>query len=265
MLTFRQLVKGLEKLEIPRDRPVMVHASLSAFGEVHGGADTLLGAILVVAPRVMMPAFTYRTMIVPEIGPPDNGITYGEGHDRNLMAEFFRPDMPVDPLIGRVAEKLRQHPRAVRSAHPILSFVGIGVDEALKAQTLQEPLAPVRVLTESQGSVLLLGVGQTSNTSIHYAEKLAGRKQFVRWALTTHGVVQCPGFPGSSDGFEQITPYLNDVTRREEIGMATVQAIPLPDLIATARRLMQSDPRALLPLHSNDLRVRDALRAAGKA
>ncbi len=263
MLTFRQLLKSIRQLDIPPNAPVIAHASLSAFGEIHGGAETLLGALMTACPRVMMPAFTYKTMIIPEVGPENNGMEYGTGGDRNKMAEFFHPDMPVDPLMGRVPERLRRHPSAKRSLHPILSFTGVGVEDALAAQTLDEPLAPIGVLAESEGYVLLLGVDHTVNTSIHYAEKLAGRKQFIRWALTPKGVVACPGFPGCSDGFNQIAPHLEDVTRRVLAGRARVQAIPLTELLATARRLIEMNPRALLPETSSDPRVRDTLRAAG--
>jgi aminoglycoside 3-N-acetyltransferase len=61
---------------------------------------------------------------------------------------------------------------------------------------LDDPLAPVGALAEENGTVLLIGVNHTVNTSIHYAEKIAGRKQFIRWALTPQGVRECPGFPG---------------------------------------------------------------------
>ena len=263
MLTFRQLLKSIRQLNIPPDAPVIAHASLSAFGEVHGGAETLLGALLTACPRVMMPAFTYKTMVIPEVGPENNGMEYGTGEDRNKMAEFFRPGMPVDPLMGSLPERLRRHPKAKRSSHPILSFTGVGVDEALAAQTLEEPLAPIGALAEEGGYVLLLGVDHTVNTSIHYAEKLAGRKQFIRWALTPKGVVACPGFPGCSDGFNQIEPHLEGVARRVTAGWARLQAIPLQDLLATARRLIEMNPRALLPDSSSDPRVRDTLRAAG--
>jgi len=263
MLTFRQLLKAMQGLGVPAETPVIAHASLSAFGEVHGGAETLLGAMLTAFPRLMMPTFTYRTMVTPEVGPEHNGLRYGSGEGINQTAQFFHPDMPADPLMGRVAERLRRSPRARRSMHPILSFAGIGVDEALAAQTLHEPLAPIGVLLEAGGYVLLLGVDHTSNTSIHYAERLAGRKQFVRWALTPRGVVECPGFPGASDGFNQIEPHLEGTVRRIPVGKTRIQAIPLQTLIRTARQLIETAPQALLPPNSADLRVQDTLLAAG--
>ena len=246
MITFRHLVAALRGLEIDPRRPVIAHASLSAFGEVQGGAETVLGALLYWLDTLIMPAFTYKTMVVPEIGPEENGMAYGSHRDANLMTQFFSPNMPVDRLMGVLPEALRRHPKSSRSSHPILSFVGVNAEEYLACQTLAEPLKPIGALVEAQGWVLLLGVDHMVNTSIHYAERLAGRKQFVRWALTTHGVVECPRFPGCSDGFNRISPHLTQVARHAQIGSAQVQAVPLVDLISTVKTIIEADPLALL-------------------
>ena len=246
MIGFREIASGLRSLGLDPARPVIAHASLSAFGEVRGGAETLLGALLSSQRAVMMPAFTYKTMIVPEVGPPNNALMYGGGENPNRMAEFYHPDMPVDRLIGAVAEALRRSPLARRSSHPILSFTGIGVDDALDAQTLAEPLAPIGKLVEERGWVLLLGVDHTVNTSIHYAERLAGQASFVRWALTPEGVVECPSFPGCSQGFQALGPDLEGVNRRARAGNATLQAVPLVALMERVRSRIANDPLALL-------------------
>lgn len=250
MLTFRELHSAFRQLGIDRDCPVIAHASLSAFGDIQGGADALLGAMLAAFDQVLMPAFTYKTMLVPELGPEGNGVEYGAGRDRNLMAEFYRPDMPVDRLMGAVPEALRRHDRAERSHHPILSFVGVNARPFLAAQTLEEPLAPVGRLAQQGGWVLLLGVNYTVNTSVHYAEKLAGRKQFVRWALSPSGVVECPGFPGCSDGFEALAPRMAPFTRKVKVGGAQggaqIEAVPLIELVQTVREWIAEDPLALL-------------------
>ncbi len=246
VVTYRDLVAGLRALDLGRDRPVIAHASLSAFGEVRGGAETVLGALLMTLGGVMMPAFTYKTMVIPETGPENNGITYGSGRDLNQMAEFFRPEMPVDRMMGVVAERLRQHAQAQRSVHPILSFAGVGVTKALQAQTIADPLAPIGVLVEQDGWVLLLGVDQTVNTSIHYAEQLAGQKGFVRWALTLGGICECPRFPGCSLGFEKASPWLKGMTRSILIGDALVQALPLRPMVQILVELLQRDPLSLV-------------------
>ena len=171
---------------------------------------------------------------------------YGRGRDQNLMAEFFKPDMPVDTTLGVVAELLRRQPGAHRSLHPILSFTGIQVDAALARQTLAEPWAPIAALEEQGGWVLLMGVNHTSNTSIHYAELLAGRPQFTRWALTYEGVRECPGFPGCSNGFEKAAVWLENLTHRVQIGTAVVQALSLSAMVERIVAVIHKDPLAFL-------------------
>jgi aminoglycoside 3-N-acetyltransferase len=261
-IRLQELLVGFRSLELG-DKPVIVHASLSNFGHIHGGAGTLVGALLAAFPSVVMPAFTYKTMIVPPCGPQDNAVRYGSGRDANRMAEFFEARMPADPLMGEAAETLRKHPNARRSTHPILSFAGVNARAALAAQSLADPFAPIALLEKQEGWMLLLGVDHTVNTSIHYAEKLAGRKQFVRWALTPQGVRECPGFPGCSAGFQSIAPGVERVTRRVQIGDALAQAVPLKMLFKAVIARIKNDPLALLCQQAdcercNEIRMRYA-------
>ncbi len=245
MLTSEHFNSAFASLELGY-KPAIVHAALKSFGAIHGGAETVLGALLAAVRGLMMPAFTYKTMIFPEVGPPNNGFTYGSQRDLNRMAEPFHYQMPVDPMIGTLSETLRQYPGAMRTSHPILSFVGFHANDALVTQTLYNPLAPIGWLADHDGWVLLLGVNHTVNSSIHYAEKLAGRRQFVRWALMKKRIVECPGFPGCSDGFEAIRPDIEPVTRRVEVGNSFIEAIPLHLLLQTVEKRIKRDPLALL-------------------
>lgn len=260
MIGFSDLVSAFRKLDILPGVPLVAHASLSAFGPVAGGAQTVVAALLEVFPALIMPGFTYKTMVIPDDGPPDNALVYGAYTDANRQAQFFRPNMPVDRLIGAVPEALRLLPQARRSLHPILSFIGVNADRFLDCQSVAEPLGPFRLLVDANAWVLLLGVDHTANTAIHYAERLAGRKQFVRWALTPAGALECPGFPGCSDGFNAIAPRLAYAVRREWAGQAPMQAIPMVDLVGVARAWLEADPLALLCDHSYCERCQ-ALRA----
>ena len=246
MVSYREFVNVFRDLGLDGKQPVIVHSALSSIGEIRGGAETVLAALNTVAQGVMAPTFTFKTMVTPEAGPPDNAIVYGSGKDLNRMGEFFRPDKPADPLMGVVPETLRTSPHARRSNHPILSFAGVGVARALDAQTMEDPLAPIQVMAEENGVVLLIGVDHTVNTSIHFAERMAGRRQFTRWALTPQGIKECPRFPGCSDGFEQAVPFLSSFTRTARVGGATVRAIPLDRMIMTIADLVRNQPQALL-------------------
>jgi aminoglycoside 3-N-acetyltransferase len=258
MLTFADFKTALDSLELGK-KPAIAHASLKSFGDIQGGPETVLEALLASVSGLAMPAFTYKTMIIPEVGPPNNGVTYGRYRDLNRMAEPFYSDMPVDPLIGILAETLRCYPGATRTAHPILSFAGVNVDSVLNAQTINNPFAPIGWLADHGGWVLLLGVDHTVNSSIHYAEKLAGRRQFVRWALTKQRIVECPGFPGCSEGFETIRPEIGHVTRRVEIGSSFIEAIPIHPLLRAVEMRINKDPLALL-CQRDDCERCDAVR-----
>ena len=244
-LDYSELKYAFEDLDLA-DKPVIVHASLRPFGYIKSGVDAVLRAMLTSFKSVVMPAFTYKTMVTPEVGPPDNGITYGSERDLNKMAQSFSLNMCVDPMIGILAETLQIRPFATRTDHPILSFTGIRADEFLIKQTLAEPLAPIGALADADGWVVLINVDHSVNTSIHYAEKLAGRKQFVRWAITGNRIVECPGFPGDSEGFDAIAPLVEKFTRRVEIGGTLVQAVPLKSLIKAVVEELYKNPFALL-------------------
>ncbi len=241
----RDLVLGLRDLRLG-NAPVIVHSSLKSLGQVRGGAEAVVSALAAVFSSVMVPTFTYQTMLTPLTGPEDNAIRYGSGQSQNQLAEFFTPGMPAHALMGIIPETLRKHPLARRSTHPILSFAGLNAGTFLRSQWLGDPLAPLGLLEKQDGWVVLLGVDHTVNTSIHYAEKLAGRRQFIRWALTPRGVVECPAFPGCSAGFQDVAPELEKYTRRVQLGAAQVHALPLTMLFKVVISRIKKDPLAML-------------------
>jgi aminoglycoside 3-N-acetyltransferase len=246
-----------------QETPVIAHASLKPFGFIQGGAEAVLEAMLASFGSVVMPTHTYKTMIIPDLGPPNNGIVYGSGKDKNKMAEPFHLDMPVDPMMGILPETLRCHPSAIRTAHPILSFAGVNADHILFTQTLYEPLAPIGALAEQDGWVVLINVDHTVNTSIHYAEKLAGRKRFIRWALAEDHVAECPNYPGDSTGFQAIEEHIRFDMRRVEFGESFIQAVPLKRLFEVVQLLIKKDPLALL-CERTDCERCMAVRATGR-
>jgi len=246
MISYRDITSGLQRLNIDRSAPVIVHASLSSFGEIRGGASSIVGSLLSTFDKIILPTFTYQTMIIPEIGPPDNGIDYGSGREQNQNAEFFRADLPVDRRIGVVAETFRVSTGALRTLHPILSFAGVNVDPCLDSQTLADPLSPIGYIADAGGYALLLGVDHRANTSIHYAERMSNRKQFIRWALTPKGVKTCSRFPGCSESFNEIVPEIRAIYLRVQVGNTWIQAIPLSIMINSIQRMISKDPFALL-------------------
>ena len=242
--------KGLRELGLGPGSRVLVHAWLPALGPVRGGAESVVGALAALGGLVIMPVFTPRCRVWPRVGPTHNAAAYSGHDDENALAEIFRPSLPADASQGAVAEALRHMPGAVRSLHPLYSFaaLGAGAERAMAAQSLAEPLGVLAHLadTDAGADVLLLGADQTANVAIHEAERRAGRKQFIRWALTSKGAVECAGCPGCSDGFNALTPHLRPISQVTQIGNARVERLPLNELLQTVEALMRRDPTALL-------------------
>jgi len=267
MPTYTEIRAAFESLGL-NDAPVIAHSSLGSFGLVDGGAQMVVQAFIDSFGGVIMPSHTYKAMIVPMTGPENNAMDYGVPDPLNPNPEFFTPFMPADKLMGVIPETLRLRPGSKRSTHPILSFTGFEADEILTTQTLQDPLAPIQALAEQNGWVILAGVDHTVNTSMHLAEKLAGRRQFSRWALVrdvlsraaplriagrnfastsvNERVEECPGFPGCSAGFQAIARDMQPFTRRAQAGNAAIQAVPLAALIHAVISKINQDPKALL-------------------
>ena len=245
MVDHDTLKSAFQELDLAKNS-VIVHASLRPFGYIQNGADAVLQALLESVQGVIAPTFTYRAMITPEVGPANNGLSYGDDEYYNREARPFTMEMPADSLMGILPETLRNHPLAKRTTHPILSFAGIGADHLLDTQTLHEPFAPIAAMADVDGWVVLINVDHTVNTSIHYAEKLAGRRQFIRWALLKDRVVECPNFPGDSSGFNAIAKHIHPDTRRVILEDAFIQAVPLRKLFEIVEKILKHDPLALL-------------------
>ncbi|MBN1886992.1 MAG: AAC(3) family N-acetyltransferase [Thermoflexales bacterium] len=263
LISYRDIVVGLRELDLGTDSKAIVHANLPALGELRGGVETLVGALTASCGTVVTPAFTYQCLVVPPDGPPDNGMDYGGDEAQNPHVEFFQADLPVHESLGPFAEALRRHPQALRSTHPVLSFAAVGQHAAdiVAAQSAAEPWGPLAWLYDNGGDVLLIGAGHTANVTLHLAEKKAGRKQFIRWAVDENRAYRLEGFPGCSRGFDAIAPRLSWITQQAGLGEATIQRIPVRELVDTAVDTMRIDPAALL-CSRDDCRLCSAVRAS---
>jgi aminoglycoside 3-N-acetyltransferase len=246
MLGFRELVNRLQQLGISKQYPVIAHIDPDLLKKVRGGANTLVGALLTATDNVILPAFTTRTMVIPETGPANNALEYGSGRESNLNVEIFTDELAADEPYSEIADILHHYPGAFRSSHPVLSFAGLGMNTALDAQNIHQPYAPIKSLMDLKGMVVLMGVDQTRNFSIHYAEYMAGRKQFTRWALSAEGTLECDPFPGCPEGFNKLNIHIETIKHQINLADQIWQAYPLQELIKLSTELLKKDPFSLL-------------------
>jgi len=205
---------------------VVVHASLRAVGlDANEVIDALLEAV---GPDglVVMPTFTY-----------DN--------------ESFAPDLPG--RTGALAEVFRCRPDALRSAHPTYSVAAVGRGAAELLEGHEQAGAtgsdsPLGRVAASGGYVLLLGVGQTANTTVHVGEFHAEAPYLdipfdPGWP--PHGADR---FPGCSRAFGAIERPLRErqAIRDGKVGGALAQLVPGAAVIEVTVELLRADPAALL-------------------
>ncbi len=246
MLTYRDFILAFSELGLTQSSRIIVHSNLDTAGEVEGGTEAMLGALLASCEVLLTPAYTHGSVVVPSVGPSENAIEYGASDTENLEAEFFHPDMLVDEYLGDLPGTILKLQDAGRSSHPILSFAGIRAAEPLARQTLAEPFGPIAWLAEFDGDILLIHADHTWNESLHYAEQLAGRQTLTRWALTENGVVECTHIPGCSRGFEAIRARITGELQQTSIESTRIDLVPVRDLMNIAAGWIREDSRALL-------------------
>ena len=228
-VTRNDVEAGLRELGLSAGDRVMVHSSLSSFGHVEGGPQTVIDALMrVVGPTgtILMPSFNH--------GAP------------------FRDDGPglFDPSTtpttnGAIPDRFWRTEGVERSLNPTHAFAAWGrdADELVRDHHLGTTMgagSPLHRLWQSGGLVLLLGVGFRANTFHHVVETVTdapclGRRMEAYPVRLPDGTIERLRTWGWRDGTCPIT----DETRYEEplratgavreirIGEATCTLVPM--------------------------------------
>jgi aminoglycoside 3-N-acetyltransferase len=259
-ITAHDLEDALNQLGVSQHRDIIAHSSLSAFGFVQGGAPTVIDVLQRNSRTLVMPAFTYYTLVWPDSKKSSDWPNYPPAD-----GPTWRPDSPVSHDIGRIPQQYLELYQAVRSQHPALSFASLGqnTNQILTSQTLEHPYAPVGMLYALDADIILLGVDHRSNTTIHYGEYLAGRPMLERYAYFRGNLVRT-FFPNCSAAFNAIQGHLSTL-EVVGVGKAQVQRMRVRDVVDTTVKMLARDPEAML-CNYNGCRcqhVRDKIRKQG--
>lgn len=228
-------------------RPVCLHSSLSSFGSVDGGAGTVVDAFLECGATLLVPTFSWEAFAVaplPDMRLPRNGTDYNNKVDRDSGRVFSTADDDIDRSMGAIPAAVVGRSRRRRGDHPLCSFSAVGPDAAAltSGQTAIDVYAPLAVLAESGGVVVLAGVGMNRMTLLHYAEEVAGRALFRRWARGVHGDIRMVAVGGCSGGFERLAGRLEAVETRVRVGDSAWRVFPAQDAIGIAVAAIKRDP-----------------------
>jgi aminoglycoside 3-N-acetyltransferase len=129
--------------------------------------------------------------------------------------------------------------------HPATSFCAKGpnTDILLRNHPIEDGLgvdSPLGVLYKLEASILLIGVGHESNTSLHLAECLSGTRPRKKegaamildgkreWVWYSDIDYDSSGFPEIGRQFEQSLP---ECVRRAKVGSADSRLLPVKQLV----------------------------------
>jgi aminoglycoside 3-N-acetyltransferase len=230
-------------------KPVFLHSSLSSFGKVAGGADAVIGAFPAEGCTLLVPSFSSGFEIAP---PPHlqferNGWAYGETVDTPTGGDerIYNPDSnEIDKYMGAIPTAVLACAGRARGSHPHDSFAGIGplAAEIIGSQAPLDVYAPFRSLIRLGGFVLLAGVGLTRMTLLHMAEKEAGRNLFRRWAKDEDGNPITVEVGGCSEGFGNLSSYLEPVVETTLVGQSKWLLFPAGPALELAADAIRERP-----------------------
>jgi aminoglycoside 3-N-acetyltransferase len=232
---------GLRELGLKRGDIVGVHSSLSSFGHVEGGADTVIDALL-------------ETVEV-------QGNVVMSTHSANLSEDKRTPEMiamgvswlfkilPYNPdtapvRTGTIPETFRKRKGVIRGSDPSNSVAALGP----KARKLSEGWHKV---LELDGYILLLGVGLEVCTAMHLAEK---RVQFPKrilekitppkWLIEKYPSTEWEWDFGPYPDFAKLEePCLErGIMKTVKVGEATLKLIRLRELIDLYVKYLKKNP-----------------------
>ncbi|MBE7001532.1 MAG: AAC(3) family N-acetyltransferase [Ruminococcaceae bacterium] len=162
MLTKSDIADVLNKMNVPRDKPVMVHTSLRSIGPMEGGGQMLLDALI-----------EHCTAEGGLLCIPTHSWGYMEAGEE-IVLDLVTPKSNL----GVLPNLALQDGRGVRSAHITHSVTVFGEQAAEFARLDDAATTMVSIcckeLYRLDGYVLLIGVGQEKNTFLHCVEEMLG-------------------------------------------------------------------------------------------
>ena len=175
-VTVESLQADFEALGIEKGMVLLVHSSLSAMGWVCGGPVAVIIALQEVLGEtgtLVMPTHSTDLSDPSQWENPPVPESWWQTIRETMPA--YDPDVTPTRSMGTIVETFRTQKGVLRSTHPQHSFCASGpqasyvTDNHTLAFGMGET-SPLARIYDLRGSVLLLGVGHSNNTSIHLAE-----------------------------------------------------------------------------------------------
>ncbi len=244
VVTKADMESGLRGLGVHLGMALEVHSSLSSFGSVAGGAETVIEALLQKVGcdgAVVMPAFKLSPPQPPDEADRALGIV---SKIKILEGNEHRSGM------GLIADTFRRHPDVI-AGEGMFRVCAWGKDAKLHADS------GFGHIIDTDGWALLLGVDIYRLSAMHYVEGTLPREvtdifkpsaEAVRRYPEGEWLIECGAPPVRAWYTIQRRAYERGFIREGRIGDATCRFFKVREVIGLYRDALQSDPLGLYGL-----------------
>ncbi|MFH1969089.1 MAG: AAC(3) family N-acetyltransferase [Verrucomicrobiota bacterium] len=242
------IINGLRQMGLKAGDIALVHSSLKSLGQVEGGADTVIDALLETLT-------SDGTLLMP---------SFQSGSEFYLVNRGCRFDVKNTPSeCGIITEVFRRRPGVLRSLSPTHCTAACGrLAEKILAGHERCKISvgfgsPYHRLVEMDGKILLLGVTHGSNTTLHFVENTNGapticRQEYNPVVVDENGVeltiLTFPHMPGLPRDYLKAEPLLlrAGVQANARIGMAEARLIQAGAMAALLGEKIRERPLFLI-------------------
>lgn len=198
----------------------------------------------------MIPAFSdiYEARPVDKYMPANNGAGdysyFLEKTDTDIAPfDVTSKEISVEDM-GLFSQCVLNHEKSIRGNHPLNSFAALGnnAQKLVGSQTRKDVYAPLKQLCDDDGYVLLMGVGLDTATIIHFAEQLAGRTPFIRWAYDKGKNIIPVSAGGCSKGFNHFNDVLSSYAKKITVAKSEWVCFRATTIVKVCQKHIESNP-----------------------
>ncbi len=245
---------ALKQLGLETGSLIGVHSSLSSFGHVEGGADTVIDALLAVIGRegtIVMPTHSANLDKV-KLSPEERAVGV-------LWLYRILPYKPKETpcTTGTIPETFRQRKDVTRSLHPVFSVAATGPRaEEIINEGRETVLNAWKKLLELDGYILLIGVDLGVCTAMHLVEERVELPQHIlekitppKWFVEKYPQDQWEwDFAPYPEFSKMEAPCLDHgIMKTRKVGDATLKLVKLKDLIDLYEEYLKRNPDTFYP------------------
>ena len=245
MLTLESLTSAFRDLDVQMGDVLLVHSSYKSLGEVDGGPQTVIDALLAALGAdgtLIMPTFNFD---------------FNKGKPWDVRS--------TPSQMGILTEFVRKDPRAQRVFHPIYSFAIIGKHAEmlgnLRYKSSYERNSVFGKLRDLDGKIMVIGLSYTNSmTFFHHIEQMEGvgyrfLKQFTGEVTDWNGTTKVDTFEMFVRDIDKgVITEVNPmgelmekagVIQSKKIGDADVKLMKANEVYTFTAREMRRDPHLL--------------------